>query len=88
MSFRFQCLSQVHCIGGPTQIPWLSLFLRISLCIVLNLSDNFLYHNSHINSFVRVLILRNLGVIGPVVDLLLVDIFQGDLLDDPGPSPL
>ena len=46
---------------------------------LLFLSDNFLYHKSHINSFVRVLILRNLDVIGLVVDLLL-----GDLLDDPG----
>ena len=36
------------------------------------------------NSFVRVLILRNIDVIGLVVDLLLVDLIQGDLIDDPG----
>ena len=39
----------------------------------------FCHHNSHINNFVCVLILRNLDVLGLVVDLLLVD-----LLDDPG----
>ena len=35
-----------------------------------------LYHNSHINKFVCVLILRNLGMLGLLVDLLLVDWFR------------
>ena len=74
-----------HCIGGPTQIHLLSLFFGIFLCMVLNLSDNFLYHNSHINSFVR-LILLNLDVLGLVVDLFRVDLLQGGLLHDPGTS--
>ena len=30
------------------------------------------------------LILRNFDVLGLVVDLLLIDLLQGDLLDDPG----
>ena len=50
----------------------------------MNLSDIFLYHNSHINSFVRVLILRNLDVLGLVVDLFQVAFLQSGLLDDPG----
>ena len=72
-----------HCIGGPTQFH-LSGFL-LQLCASFDSGGNlFLYRNSHINNFVCLLILRNLDVLGLVVDLLLDDLLQGDLLDDPG----
>ena len=70
-------------IGGPTQIHLSGFLLQLILCIGLNLRDRILYHDSHINNFVSVLILRNLdgfslvplGVFGLLVDLLRGDGF-------------
>ena len=73
----------VHCIGGPTPSHLSGVLLQ--LCASFDSGVNlFLYRNSHINNFVCVLILRDIDVLGFVVDLLLVDLLQGDLLDDPG----
>ena len=58
----------IHCMGGPTQCH-LSGFL-LQLCASFDSGENlFLYRNSHVNNFVCVLILRNLDVLGLVVDL-------------------
>ena len=64
-------------IEGPTQIHLSGFLLQLFLCTVSNLGLLSLCHNSHINNFVRVLILWNLdvfglvplGVLGHVVDL-------------------
>ena len=64
---RYRRLDPNPLIGSPSPI----LSVRS-----LNLGLLSLYHNSHINNFVSVLILGNLDVLGLLVDLLLHDGFR------------
>ena len=68
----------VHCIGGSTQTRLSGFLLLLFLCISYIWGNLFLHHNSRVNSFVCVLILRNLDVLGLLVDLLLGDLLLGD----------